>query len=283
MSRKLEGVAPRTRLPVNSVDTHMHLYAPQYPQLTPGPLIPPDCPGIDEYRRLQRWLGLEQVVIVQANAYRDDNSCMLAALDAFGENARGVAVVTPETPESTLAELHQRGVRGTRIMQLPGGAVGLEHLLAVNARVREFGWHCIVQFDGREMLDHVPLLAQIDNPFIIDHIGKFLGPVTPQDPEFQALLKLMDKGNCYVKIAACYESSHSGGPDYADTAALSRALIAQAPERVLWASNWPHVSQSVEKAPNDAQLLDTVCGWMEDASTLEKIFVHNPRDLYDFS
>ncbi len=282
MSRKLEGAAPRTRLPANSVDTHMHLYAPKYPQLTPGPLIPPDCPGIDEYRRLQRWLGLEQVVIVQANAYRDDNRCILEALDAFGANARGVAVVTPETPASALADMHQRGVRGARIMQLPGGAVGLEHLLAVNARIRELGWHCIVQFDGREMLDHVPLLQQIENPFIIDHIGKYLGPVTPQSPEFKALLTLVDRGNCYVKIAGCYESSHTGGPEYADTAALTRALIAHAPERVLWASNWPHVSQSVENAPNDAGLLDTVCGWIEDESILEKIFVHNPRALYDF-
>lgn len=282
MSRKVSGVPPHTRLPAKSVDTHMHLYSPQYPQLTSGPLIPPDYPGIEAYRQVQRWLGLEQVVIVQANAYRDDNRMLLESLDAFGKDARGVAVVTPDMPESELAAMHERGVRGARIMQLPGGAVGVEHLLEVNARIRTLGWHCIVQFDGREMLERVSVLKRVDNPYIIDHIGKFLGPVTPQSPEFKALLALMDKGNCYVKIAGCYESSHTGGPGYSDTAALSRALTAHAPERVLWASNWPHVSRSIEAAPDDAELLDTVCGWMPDQGLLERIFVRNPRDLYDF-
>lgn len=283
MPRQLEGCAPLVRLPANSVDTHMHVYSPLYPQQTPGPLIPADCPGLDDYRLVQRRLGLQQVVIVQANAYGNDNRCMLDALDILGAQARGVVVVTPDTPESELVSMHERGARGARIMQLTGGAVGLEHLLAVNARIREFGWHCIVQFDGREILGHVPLLAQVDNPFVIDHIGKYLGPVTPESAEFKALLKLLDRGNCYVKIAGCYESSHTGGPDYADTAALTRALIAHAPERVLWASNWPHVSQTVEGAPDDAALLDTVCGWMGDDETLQRVFVQNPRELYDFS
>lgn len=282
MPRKLGGDPPKTQLPRGSVDTHMHLYEPDYPQLTPGPLIPNDCPGLREYRQLQSWLGLDQVVIVQPNAYGTDNRCTLAAMEKIGNNARGVVVVTPDTSHAELAAMHRLGARGARIMQLPGGAVGVDHLIDVNARVREHGWHCIVQFDGREMLDRAPVLKQIDNPYVIDHIGKYLGPVTPQSPEFKALLQLMDRGNCYVKIAACYESSHTGGPEYADTAALSRALIEHAPERILWASNWPHVSQTVEGAPDDAQLLDTVCSWIPDEKTLEQIFVHNPRKLYDF-
>ncbi|KEA64456.1 putative 2-pyrone-4,6-dicarboxylic acid hydrolase [Marinobacterium lacunae] len=282
MSRTLSGTAPQTRLPAGSVDTHMHLYSPAYPQLTPGPLIPKDCPGLAEYQQLQRWVGLERVVIVQPNAYGDDNRCMLEAMAELGDNARGVVVVTPDTGIEELAYLHTQGARGARIMQLPGGAVGVDQVLEVNARIREFGWHCIVQFDGREMLDRAPLLKQIDNPYVIDHIGKYLGPVTTESAEFKALLELMDRGNCYVKIAACYESSHTGAPEYADTAALSRALIAHAPERILWGSNWPHVSQSVEGAPNDAELLDHVCSWMPSRRVLEQIFIHNPLALYDF-
>lgn len=282
MPRKLSGTPPTTKLPAGSVDTHMHLYAPDYPQLTPGPLIPDDYPGVAEYRQVQEWLGLERVVITQPNAYRDDNRCLLAALKKFEGKARGVVVVTPQTSQADIAAMHRQGARGARIMQFPGGAVGLNQLLEVNALIRDQGWHCMVQFDGMEMLDRAPLLEQIDTPYIIDHIGKYQGEVTPNSPEFKALLKLVDRGNCYVKIAACYESSNSGGPDYSDTAALSRALIAHAPDRILWGSNWPHVSQPIDKAPDDAQLLDTVCSWIPDTKTLEQIFVHNPRDLYDF-
>ncbi|WP_075179821.1 amidohydrolase family protein [Neptunomonas phycophila] len=283
MKRIITGIPPLTQLPAGSVDTHMHVYAPQHLGHPNGPKPPLDFANLDDYLSLQRWLGLEKVVIVQPNAYQTDNRCMLEALDQLGNNARGIVVVTPKTSEEELLSMHKRGARGARIMELPGGAVGLKHLTEVNAKIRALGWHCIVQFDGRDMIEHTPLLNQINDTYIIDHGGKFLGPTTPNSSTFKALLKLIDKGNCYVKIGAVYESSYTGGEEYTDVAALSKALIKHAPERILWASNWPHVSQTIEDAPNDAQLLDTVCSWIPNDEVIEKIFVTNPHQLYDFT
>jgi len=283
MQRIITGTPPLTKLPIGSVDTHMHLYAPQHEGHPDGPPPPADYANLSDYQSMQRWLGLDKVVIVQPNAYQTDNRCMLEALDKLDGNARGIVAVTPQTSEAELQAMHERGARGARIMELPGGAVGLEHLLEVNAKIRAFGWHCIVQFDGRDTVQHTPLLNTLDDTYIIDHCGKFLGPTTPNSPAFKALLALIDKGNCYVKIGAVYESSYAGDSAYTDVAALSKALIKHAPERILWASNWPHVSQTIEGAPNDAYLLDTVCSWIPDSKTLEQIFVTSPHQLYDFT
>src|SRR3546814_5296706 len=49
-----------------------------------------------------------------------DNACLLDALERFDGDARGIAVVRPDVGEATLENLTERGVRGARIMHLPG-------------------------------------------------------------------------------------------------------------------------------------------------------------------
>ena len=281
-ARKLSGEPPRLQLPAGATDTHMHIYDDRFPGREGGPPKPPLPASVDDYRQLQAWLGLQRVVFVQGAAYQFDNACLLDALENFDGAARAIAVVRPGVDEATLEDLTRRGVRGARIMHLPGGAVGLGDLMAIEARVRPFGWHVIVQFNGRDMLERRPMLEALQGDYIIDHAGKFIPPVSTDDPAFIALLKLIDRGNCYVKISACYETSQVGAPTYEDVGKLSRALVAHAPERMLYASNWPHVSMPIDRQPDDRLLLDLMADWAPDAALRQKIFVDNPARLYGF-
>ena len=65
-------------------------------------------------------------------------------------------------------------------------------------------------------------------------------------------------------------------------APLARALIAAAPERVVWGSDWPHPAVS-GAMPNDGDLLDLMGAWTDDATVRHKILVDNPAVLYGFS
>lgn len=280
MTRLLSGTPPNVLLPKGSVDTHIHVYDAAHPNLPGGPKIPVDGANLADYQKVQAWLGLEKVVITQPNAYQTDNQVLLQAVQSLGDKARGIVVVTPETTEEELAQWHAMGARGARIMQLTQGAVRLKDLLNINAKVANFGWSCIVQFNGREILDHAPLLNKIQGNFSLDHHVKFLPPVATNSREFKQVLTLLDKGNCYYKIAACYESSASGGPNYEDVADMAKAAIQHAPERIIWGSNWPHVSGTPEEAPNDAALLDLVQSWIPDDKSRQAIFVDNPNRLY---
>ena len=62
-------------------------------------------------------------------------------------------------------------------------------------------------------------------------------------------------GAAGVKLSAPYETSKKGAPHYEDVGALAKELVVAAPERMLWASNWPHPSVPKEKRPDDADLL----------------------------
>ena len=85
-----------------------------------------------------------------------------------------------------------------------GGATRLEDLLRVNQLIQPLDWSCILQFDGNQIHTYAPLLDKIQGDYVFDHQGKFFEPISVGSSEFKALLKLIDKGNCYFKLAGCY-------------------------------------------------------------------------------
>ena len=117
------------------------------------------------------------------------------------------------------------------------------------ARVAALGWHIQFQMDGRELHTRLELLQSLPRDLVIEHIGKFLEPVGVEHPGFQALLRLLDGGRCWVKLSGAYMTSKSGPPLYADVGVLAKALVRHAPERMLWASNWPHPMVNEEAMP----------------------------------
>ena len=272
---------PRLKTPHGACDTHIHIYDARFPTAPGGPLPPPDA-LVPAYRRMQERLGLERVVIVQPNAYGDDNRCTLEGMAAFGAAARGVAVVKPGVSDAELQRLTTAGVRGVRFMMLPGGPVRWEWLDEMAARVHDFGWHVQLQFDGRDLPKYEAQIRRLPGVFVIDHNGKFLEPVAVEHAAFKSLLKLIDTGRGWVKLSAPYETSKSGPPAYEDVSVLARALVRAAPERMVWASNWPHPSAKREAMPDDADLLDLLLAWAPDEATRNRILLDNPAQLYGF-
>ncbi|WP_165856031.1 amidohydrolase family protein [Marinobacter sp. JSM 1782161] len=280
-TRPLEGPAPRLKAPAGATDCHIHLYLPGYEAQPGGPMIP-ELATVEDYRKLQQWLSLDRVVVTQPNAYQRDNRALLAALEQLGpDTARGVAAVTPDTPDRDLQAWHDRGIRGARIMNLPGGAVTHADMLAVEKRIRPLGWHLMVQFNGCQLNDYLDNLQRLESEYIIDHIGKFMPPVPADDARVDDILRLLDRGNAWFKICAGYEASQTGGPHYADVGAIARRVIAHAPERIIWGTNWPHVGVSRDNYPSDADQLDMLLDWATPEQQ-QKILVDNPARLYGF-
>jgi D-galactarolactone isomerase len=64
---------------------------------------------------------------------------------------------------------------------------------------------------------------------------------------------------------------------------LAKVLVQKAPERMVWASNWPHPSVRDGNFPDDAVLLDTLLDWVGDDLTRRRILADNPAELYGFN
>lgn len=256
----------------------MHFYDQNVPGAESGPRVPGDF-SVRMYRDVQKQLGLERVIVVQPNAYQADNRVTLAGMKDIGPNARGVGVVRADVTDAELDRMTRAGFVAQRFFALPGGAVGLDQMGALMARVHPFGWHANIQLNGRDLPLHEAQLRRLPGNFVIDHIGKFIEPVPVGHEAFRSLLRLLDTGRCWVKLSAPYESSKAGPPGYDDVAPLAKALVRHAPERMLWASNWPH---PYRPAPPNAAMLDLLLDWAPDEATRSKILVDNPARLYGF-
>jgi D-galactarolactone isomerase len=271
---------PKLQAPPGACDTHMHIYEPRFPA-RPEVAKPPVAP-VSAYLELRKRLGLARTIVVQPNAYGADNRCTLGAIAALCPSARGVAVVDTSVTDAELARLTKAGIRAVRFMMLPGGPLTWDILEEVATRVHAFGWHVNLQLDGRTLPERMALLERLPGELVVDHVGKFLEPVTTDHPGFKALLRLIAGGRTWVKLSAPYEVSKVGAPSYGDVGALAKALVKAAPERMLWASNWPHPSAKPDAMPDDANLLDLLLDWAPDAATRTKILVDNPARLYGF-
>lgn len=269
-----------TGWPAGACDTHVHVYDGRFPTAPAAVLRPADASVVD-YRAVQRSLGLDRVVFVQPTTYGLDNRCQLEAAAALGEAARLVVVVDEATTDEELARLDAAGARGARFHMLPGGAVGWESLRPVATRIAELGWHIQLQLDGRELADRIDDLQALPCPLVVDHIGRFMPPVASDHPSFRALVRLLDDDRTWVKLSAPYEASLDPSHAYDEMGDLARALVAHRPDRVLWASNWPHPGQDRPPSPTDLHRL--LHAWVEDPATRRAILVDNPAALYGFT
>jgi D-galactarolactone isomerase len=279
MSHDTPITAPKLPTPPDACDTHMHIYEPGYP-LRPEASQPGQPGTLAHYRMVKQQLGLTRTVIVQPSGYGTDNTCTLEAMSKLGDDARGVAIVDPAASDAELDRLTKLGVRGVRY-HMRGGVLSWDTMPAVAARVAAFGWHVQLQCESRELSEHQAIITKLPCDLVIDHMGRFDASTPETDKDWRLLLKLLGTGRCWVKLSGAYYGSKSGPPLYADKARIAKALIKAAPERMVWASNWPHPSFK-KHFPDEGKLLDTLIDWTQDEALRRKILVANPARLYGF-
>jgi D-galactarolactone isomerase len=277
----MDATTPKLKAPPGTCDTHMHIYDRRYPNAPTAKIVHGDA-LIPAYDAVRARLGIERTVVVQPTAYGTDNRCTLEAMAALGPGARGVAVVDEGVTDTKLERMTQLGVRGIRFFMLPGGALPWDVLETMAGRVGAFGWHVQLQLDGRELPEREAILRRLEGTLVIDHVGKFLEPVPVDHPAFMVLRRLLDNGRTWVKLSAPYEVSKAGPPFFDDVGALAKILAQQAPDRMVWATNWPHPMKHGADKPDDAVLLDMLLDWVPDEAARRNVLVDNPAKLYGY-
>lgn len=261
----------------------MHFYPANDPFNAPELQRQSQSAWIDDYRLVMKKLNLSRFVAVQSMLFGFDNSAMLKAMAAFNDDdVRGIVIIpTDEVTDENLNHLHRKNIRGIRAFMLENPVYAWSELPKIARSIEPFGWHLQLQIDGRNLPDLSEKIQSLPCPVVIDHNGKFLDPVKPEDPSFQTLLKLLDTDNVWVKMSAPYETSKLGPPHYDDVSVLAKALAAHRPDRLVWATNFPH--PGFMPPPNDMDLMKLLEQWVPDAETRKRILVDNPEKLYEFA
>ena len=271
---------PRFDVPAGAIDTHFHLFgeAARYAMVdereyTP-PLITPQ-----QARHLFDTLGIARAVVIQPSIYGEDNRAQLDGAADLGLPVRAVVVAPYATSDREMAKLHDQGARALRFILAHPGGLPLADLERSAGRSKEMGWHIQFLAKGPQLVELEPRIAKLACPAVIDHIGMIRPADGAQQPAFQALLRLVRRGH-WVKLSGAYRLSQEE-PPYRDLAPFVQALVAARPDRIVWASDWPHVFVK-GRMPNTTDLLDLLADWVPDAATRRRILVENPAELYGF-
>ncbi|HEX9464499.1 MAG TPA: amidohydrolase family protein [Alphaproteobacteria bacterium] len=283
-----ETIEPAFTAPRLACDAHFHVFGPaeRFAYGSDLRYKPPVAPLAD-YRQLAAHLGFERFVFVQPSAYGRDNACMLEALGQVGERCRGIVDIDENIPDRELERLHKAGVRGVRINvspvkpREPGYSATMRpRIERLDARCAELGWHLDFLAPGWLTEELFPIFDRLRVPFTLAHMGMFLARDGAAQPGFQALLARLrgGTGRCWVKLTGVYRMSQS--PSFADAAPMARALIEAAPDRLIWGSDYPHLSFADKVG--SIELYNLLGEWAPDPATRRQILVDNPQALFGF-
>ena len=270
--------APKTKAPANACDAHFHIIDPRFP--TPESAKPAGS-TFDDYLLHQRRIGTTRAVPVQPKYHRTDHACILDALSRFGKNGRGVGVCHPDVADAELKRLDAGGIRGLRFsVWNPSDTVTtIDMIEPLAKRIADLGWHVQLHMSGDQIVETSALLSRLPCPIVFDHMGRLPPKQGPEHPAFGVIVDLVGKGRAWVKLAGAYLNTEQG-PPYADATRIAQAFVKTAPERLVWGSDWPHVTE--KHKPDDAELFDLLTVWAGNEKIRDAILVDNPARLYGF-
>lgn len=269
-------------LPAGACDSHIHVFGPNetYPLADTADFTPATAPS-GEYAELAARLGLDRVVVVQPSVYGFDNNRTVDAVTELGaDRARAVVHLQRDARAAEISRLHDAGARGVRFITRARGGPALDDLETIAASVAPFGWHVQLYLRPEQVVELADRLVALPVPFVLDHSAGLTAPAGSDDTDFATVARLLDSGRGWVKIGSARASS--AGPPYSDLVNLTRRLIALAPERCVFGTDWPHPN-TPPPLPDDTLLLARMLDAGGDTDTRHRVLVDNPALLYGFA
>lgn len=283
-----EDKDPVRRAPPGACDVHFHVFGDpaRYPYRDPKLRYVPPIAPLESYLQTAARIGIERFVVVQPSAYGRDNDCMLDAMDALGDRARGIVDIDDDASDALFDALHARNVRGIRINVSPVHPFedGLAERLtarvdALEPKCAARGWSLDFLLPGWLTDAMLPRMKRLTIDHTLAHLGMFLAKDGPSQPGFRRLIDQVANGSgrTWVKLTGFYRISRAEG--YEDIVPMVRALVDARVDRLVWGSDDPHLSFAHETG--SVSLYDLFCRAAGEGA-LQPILVDNPARLYGF-
>ena len=274
---------PTLKLPAGACDAHVHVFGPGARfAYEPGRATTPSDAPKEILFALHDFLGLKRCVIVHTAAHGFDNRATADALAVKGGAYRGIALVPTSISDSELKALDAAGFCGARFhyMRHLKQAAPIDDVVAFSKRLADIGWHLQLHMEPDLIAELAPAMRRSPVPVIIDHMGRIDASLGLDQPNFQALLRLLDRPSVWVKVSGADRITRKG-PPYADAVPFARKLVSECGDRVVWGLDWPHPNHQ-GPIPDDGELVDLLTEISPDERARHALLVDNPQRLYRF-
>lgn len=274
--------SPKARIMASfagAADCHFHIMDAAFPTV-PNAVVSNMTASVDQYRVFAAERGTTRGVVVQPSLYGTDNRHTLGAAAALGSGYRAVVVINDRLAHDQIFELHVQGARGARFNQVQVGSTTMDMMPNVARSIADLGWHLQLHMKASELVRHEAMLSDLPVPLVIDHCGR-VDPGDPARTGLDTLLRLLEGGRTWIKLSAPYLNTRSGAPYYDDAVAIAQLFADTNEDRVLWGSDWPHVTEA-DNPPAPGPLAEFLVSCLGNDVRLRKALVDNATALYGF-
>jgi predicted TIM-barrel fold metal-dependent hydrolase len=281
---------PRWTLPAGACDAQFHVFGPPdiFPYADTRRYTPPAAP-VEHYLNVMSITGLSRAVVVQPTAHGFDNRATVDAIERSNGAMLGIAMIDGSVSDRELDALTDAGVRGARFSLMGDREGSPEDVAAQLPRMQKRDWLLDLHVDPDDFLEHERFIRDLPGVILIDHLARVNPTGGLDQPAFQLLLDLLKDDRFWVKIcsldklSAVPKAHVEEGLPFMDMVPFAQALVAAAPDRVVWGSDWPHGNTFTPgRTPNEGDLLDLLAVIAPDEVTRKRILVDNPTRLFGF-
>jgi 2-pyrone-4,6-dicarboxylate lactonase len=276
---------PKFTPPQGACDTHFHVFGPPhlFPYVENRRYTPPAAP-IEHFLGMAAALGLTRGILVQPQVHCWDSASTLDAIAKGEGRLLGVVHANPNLTEADHRKLHTGGVRGVRFnyIERNDGVFDAARLHHVISQVASLGWSVDLHIEAEFLERHAELIRRIPLPVVIDHFANVHSRTGRDEARFNILHDLLGERHIWLKISGT-DRLLSRGARYEEVVALAHAVIARAPDRIIWGTDWPHSNiYRHGQMPNDGDLLNMLVDFAPEEDVRRKILVDNPARLFGF-
>lgn len=266
-------------------DTHAHVFSHQADFLPTARYRPEYTASVKYYIEQLDTHGFNYGVLIQPSFLGTDNSYMLAALSAYPERLKGIAVLDYQTDMATMQALDKQGIVGIRLnlFGLPCPDLTLPEWRSFLTRLADINWQVELHAPPDYLIQLLPMLKPYALDVAIDHFGRFDPSKGVADTDYQTLLNMLDPSQHWIKVSGYYRLGEKGLDEKAGknaTDALALLLQHGMQNRLVWGSDWPHTQNEQQMSFDKA--LDNFKKIVNNEALFTQILTKNNAALFNF-
>lgn len=248
------------------IDCHAHVWSADMPFASTAWKRPDYAYPVERFVAELDAHGVCFGVIAAASLFGTYNEYSLDALRRY-PRLRATANVEVDIHARTLASLHAQGIVGVRLQwfflqSLPD--VDGDDFRRLCHMLRDLDMHLHLNINGARLVDVASRLMQTGVKLVIDHFGWHDPSTRLAAPSYQGMLRLLERGNAWVKMTSGFRHPDEHSPDWSLPVAYAQDLLQRfGPEKLFWGSDTPFIGH--EHVASYAQAIERFRQCVPDA------------------
>ena len=119
-----------------------------------------------------------------------------------------------------------------------GGVFDLKRFNHVVSQIEALGWVVDLHLDPDFLEPHAELMRRLQLPLVIDHFANVHSQHGKDEKEYKLLFDPLGERHTGSRSAA--PTGCSRAVRATKMSPMAQALIARAPDRIIWGTDWPH-------------------------------------------